>query len=383
MMRVLLIGDYPPDARLGSAKVYFKLAEALRELGHECDVLLGDALGAWPDASRLRWIAAPWLALRAARRAGVTRGHYEVVDVASAEGAWLALAERARRDGPRVGIVSRSHGLEHRNYARMLDDARAGLQPKSWWRRWWYPLSRLWPVSLAARASDRMIVLNARDRDEVVQRGWKSGGEVLVVPHGVSERFLASAPAAGAARGAGIVFCGSWDLVKGVTYLAEAFLLLRATHPQARLTVLGPGVPEAHVLASFAPSVRPFVRVIPRAGEAEVMAEFARHDVLVSPSTYEGFGMVMLEAMSQRLPVVATPEGAALSLVQHAVTGVVVPARDARALSTALAGVLDDRASAELRAEAAYAVALQHGWRETARRTVDVYRAAREAASAR
>ena len=41
------------------------------------------------------------------------------------------------------------------------------------------------------------------------------------------------------------------------------------------------------------------------------MTAYRRHDVLAWPSTYEGFGMVLLEAMSQRLPVVATPVGCA------------------------------------------------------------------------
>ena len=46
------------------------------------------------------------------------------------------------------------------------------------------------------------------------------------------------------------------------------------------------------------------------------MAEYRRHDALLFPSTYEGFGMVVIEAMSQRLPVIATPLGCARSLVR-------------------------------------------------------------------
>ena len=39
-MRILLVGDYPADPRLGSAKVYYKLREEFAALGHDCDVLL-------------------------------------------------------------------------------------------------------------------------------------------------------------------------------------------------------------------------------------------------------------------------------------------------------------------------------------------------------
>ena len=39
-MRILLVGDYARDARLGSTKVLFKLQEEFRALGHVCDLLL-------------------------------------------------------------------------------------------------------------------------------------------------------------------------------------------------------------------------------------------------------------------------------------------------------------------------------------------------------
>ena len=53
-MRILLVGDYPRDARLGSTKVLLKLQEEFRSLGHTCDVLLGDDLGTFPRHRALR-----------------------------------------------------------------------------------------------------------------------------------------------------------------------------------------------------------------------------------------------------------------------------------------------------------------------------------------
>ena len=43
-MRILLVGDYPADPRLGSAKVYYKLREELAALGHDCDLLMSKPL---------------------------------------------------------------------------------------------------------------------------------------------------------------------------------------------------------------------------------------------------------------------------------------------------------------------------------------------------
>ena len=187
-LRILLLGDYVDDPRLGSTKVYYKLREEFVRLGHHCDLMLTDALGPWPSQSKLRWLVAPMLAARAVSRCATS---YDVIDVASAEGAVLGL-RHALAPGDRTAIVSRSHGLEHRNYQRLLDDHEAGLVHKGWYRRWWYPTARLSQVSVAARLADRMIVLNEGDREFAVARGWKAHAAIDVIPHGVSERrFLA------------------------------------------------------------------------------------------------------------------------------------------------------------------------------------------------
>lgn len=239
-MRILLVGDYPADPRLGSAKVYYKLREEFVALGHHCDVLLGPDIAARPANWRVRQTVSPWLADRAIRRAFRERGPYDVVDVASAEG--MVLAARRRMGFAREPvIVSRSHGLEHLNYRRTLDDATDGLLSKPWTRRLWYPGVRLPQVAAAARLADALIVLNPADRAFAVDAGWQPPERVHEVPHGVSARFLADAPAPDASR-EGILFCGSWDNVKGAPYLARALARMAADGPPPRLTILGPGL---------------------------------------------------------------------------------------------------------------------------------------------
>jgi glycosyltransferase involved in cell wall biosynthesis len=95
--------------------------------------------------------------------------------------------------------------------------------------------------------------------------------------------------------------------------------------------------------------------------------------VLAWPSTYEGFGMVLLEAMSQRLPVVATPVGCARSLVQSERTGLVVPPRDPAALARALERMLDEPDLARRCAANAFETVRPYTWSRTAAHTLDVY----------
>jgi len=368
-LRILLLGDYAADPRLGSSKVYYKLQEEFTALGHQCDLMLGDSIGRWPNVPKLRWALAPALAARAVARRGAS---YDVIDVASAEGSVLGL-QRALTPGVPTAIISRSHGLEHRNYQRLLEDHDAGLMRKGWLRRWWYPVARLSQVAVAARLADRMIVLNDGDAEFVERRRWKTRNEIAVIPHGVSARFLASAPPPDAARGAGVLFCGTWDDVKGVRYLAEAFSNVAVTTPGARLTIVGAAMPESAVLAQFAPAARGAVTVLQRVSEDEVMRHYRTHDMLVMSSTYEGFGMVVLEAMSQRLPVITTPVGCAPALVRDGKTGLLVRPRSASDIATAIRRLLGDPGLRSRLAEAAHPLAIAHTWARTAERTLACY----------
>ena len=374
-LSILLVGDYPEDPTLGSAKVLLKLQAEYRALGHRCEIVFGREIGG-SRIRHIRQVMAPWNAGHAIVRR-LDREKYDVVDAASAEGLWLGVLKKlgAYR---RTLYVCRSNGLEHLNYRRMLDDHDAGLLPKPWTRRIWYPVSRLTQVAAAARLADRVVLLNEVDREFALDHGWGPPDRVDVVPHGVSREFLDDDPGATARRGGGLLFCGSWDQMKGISYLVKAFEKLHESGADMRLTVLGPGVPEATVLQAFPDKLRPFVTVVPRAPEARVIERFRSHDVLIWPSTYEGFGLVLLEAMSQRLPVIATPVGCARSIVRDGQTGISVPPRDPDAIAVAARRLMADEALRARIGDAGRQAVAGMTWRATALRTLDLYRCARE-----
>jgi glycosyltransferase involved in cell wall biosynthesis len=371
-MRILLVGDYPRDPRLGSSKVLFKLQEELRGLGHICDALFADDLGASPRNPYLRQAFAPFVALAAVWRKFRERGGYDIVDVASAEGLWIGVLHRLGgfRD---TAVIARSNGLEHLNYRRMLDDHNEGLSYKPWTRRWFYPLVRLTQVAAAARAADRLLLLNETDRDFAVARGWKMAADIDIVPHGVSTELLADVPPRDRPRGKGILFCGSWTAMKGVSHLADAYSRLVDRGFRANLTILGGAVPDETILSAFSAAARAHVTLVARVPEADVIAAYRTHDVFILPSTYEGYGMVVLEAMTQRLPVIATPVGAATALIVSGQTGVLVPPRDPGALADAIERLMNDPPLRMRIADAAFERVRSMTWTATATHTLEVY----------
>jgi len=258
----------------------------------------------------------------------------------------------------------------------MLDDARAGLTVKPWTRRIWYPLSRLTQVERAARRADRLLLLNTQDYDYAVSRRWQPEDRIEIVPHGVSSRYLEDRPSGSQPRGQGLLFCATWDHMKGIAYFVAAIERLHASGRRLPLTILGPGAPEDTVLAAFSPAVRPFVRVLPRAPEDDVIRLYRSHDLLLWTSTYEGFGLVLLEAMSQELTVITTPVGCATTLVRDGENGLIVPPRDPAAIADAVGRLMDDPSRRLALGAAAARTVSAMSWRATAQRTVDFYQKA-------
>ncbi|MDQ7781102.1 MAG: glycosyltransferase family 4 protein [Planctomycetota bacterium] len=76
-------------------------------------------------------------------------------------------------------------------------------------------------------------------------------------------------------------------------------------------------------------------------------------DVFVLPSLYEGFGLVILEAMAAGAPVIATRVGGVPEIVEDGVTGLLVPAAHPGALADAIWKVASDKSFARALADRA------------------------------
>jgi glycosyltransferase involved in cell wall biosynthesis len=162
--------------------------------------------------------------------------------------------------------------------------------------------------------------------------------------------------------------------MKGMHYVARVMDVLVERGQSVPLTILGPGVAAPDVLAAFTDRARPLVTVIDRADEARVRDEYRRHDLLVFPSSYEGFGLVVIEAMSQGLPVVATPVGCAATLVRTGETGVQVPPRDPAAIADAIVALMQSPCERRRLGENAARLVAEMSWRQTAQQTLGFYR---------
>lgn len=130
-----------------------------------------------------------------------------------------------------------------------------------------------------------------------------------------------------------VLFVGRRAPNKGADVLLRAAQLVWKQRPEARFAFLGPG--------SALPSSDPRILDVGPVSDDLRTRWFARADILCLPSASEAFGIVVLEAWSRGLPVVASDIPVLRELVSAAGGGLLAP-RSPAGVAAALCRLLDD-----------------------------------------
>lgn len=130
---------------------------------------------------------------------------------------------------------------------------------------------------------------------------------------------------------------------KGIPYALQAFARIAPDFPAAQLVIAGDG-PLRPELEAQAEALGVADRTHFLGWQADPAPIFAALDVFLMPSLWEGFGLVLLEAMAQGLPVIGSAVSAIPEVVIDDETGLLCPARDVNCLARALAALLADPA---------------------------------------
>jgi glycosyltransferase involved in cell wall biosynthesis len=164
---------------------------------------------------------------------------------------------------------------------------------------------------------------------------------------------------------------------KGYDILVRA--LARLGHLDWRLTIAGdrdrsPDTSAALDAQIRRSGLRDRIRLVGSVDAHALAKLYAEADVFVTASLYEGYGMVLTEALARGLPIVATTGGAAAETVPDR-AALKVPPGDARALARALGRAVRESALRRRLSEAAWAAGRTlPGWRDTAHIVAGVIR---------
>jgi glycosyltransferase involved in cell wall biosynthesis len=261
---------------------------------------------------------------------------------------------------------------------RRLEMEHAGSRYKALTLRRWYAFTRM--QTRVAKRLRRIITVSESSRGDIVKDHGVDPARLHVVPVGVDVEQFRPLPGLTPLPGRLVTTASADVAMKGLRYLLEALAKVRTERPDAHLVVIGrrrPGGASDDAIKRLGlDGAVEFVTGVP---EERIIELYAEAEVAVVPSLYEGFSLPAIEAMACGTPLVATTGGAIPEVVgADGDTALLVPPGDSEALAAKLRWALE-RPSGELRGtvgrRARQRVIERWGWRTTAERTVDQYRA--------
>ena len=138
-----------------------------------------------------------------------------------------------------------------------------------------------------------------------------------------------------------LVATGRLDEQKGYPHLLEAFKIVNET-VDARLVIVGDGKLKDE-LRRTAKSME-IDDKIAMVGETEPYAYMCHGDIFVFSSLYEGFGIVLIEAMSLGMPVVSTDcDYGPNEIIENGKNGLLVPVADPEKMASEILRLIKDK----------------------------------------
>ena len=245
-----------------------------------------------------------------------------------------------------------------------------------------------WMEREGLSACDRVIAVSEGMKKDIMKCYPIPSSRISVVYNGIDPEIYRRREEVRGARGeAGrvleklgirkpyVLFVGRLTRQKGVFDLLEA----SKRFASGTQLVLVTGKPdEPGILEELRKGVRGRKEVVwmnTMLGQRETIALYCGASVAVTPSVYEPFGIVVVEAMACGAPVVASAVGGIREIVENGRSGLLVRPKDPPALADAVNRVLADGAlAAKLAANGRRRVERHFTWSGAARQTFEIYK---------
>ncbi|WP_199539922.1 glycosyltransferase family 4 protein [Paraburkholderia kururiensis] len=388
-MNILFTIHHTLSRSAGAPGVTVKLAEALRQRGHDVRIFSHDDVKG--VTGMLRTMLFPWFVLGHV----LMHPEYDVLDMSSGDGWLINFARRAFGWRPKQLSVTRSHGMEPVVHELFLERCRNGEEDRSWRYPLYHGGLRLWECTKSFAWADVAMLLNDTECEFAVTKLGFPGDHVVQIDNGIDETFASVARAALSAQSepahaqehsvepmpaapTKLAFMGRANYWKGIETMTKAVPALFARNPQLTLTLFGTGEGAEATLARFPESIRERITAVPAFDNAQLPALLASHHILMFPSMYEGFPLSPLEAMACGLVPVGSNIGGLRAFLRHGDNGLIVPPGHAEALASAVQSLVDDPAYWARLQRRARETSLDYAWEKVAHRFERLYAARRQ-----
>ncbi len=237
------------------------------------------------------------------------------------------------------------------------------------------------------RKSDALVA-NSSHTANAVRKVAGDDVEIAVLPYGTTLKAPAPKPAAPNDTPL-LLNCGRLIERKGLGYLLDALPLVLAEHP-VKVVITGEGdCKESWQRKTTEMGLDHAVEWAGFVSNERLAELYATCDLYVHPSIHdsrgdtEGLGVVLVEALQNAKPVVASAVGGIVDVIKNRETGLLVPEKDPRALADAILEVIfDPGLGAQLGAGGLRHARAYFDWDRITARLVDIYRGPTGAAAA-
>jgi glycosyltransferase involved in cell wall biosynthesis len=202
------------------------------------------------------------------------------------------------------------------------------IQTTQPWPRWHWKLQ-----AIVQEAAERIIVPSPSVAEIAVKWANIPQSKIEVIPNAVEiAEFQDVILRRKTNDKFAIGFIGRLDRIKRVPDLIQAMTMLDERYV---LHIFGDGE-ERFAIEKEIDRLGLQARVTMHGASAKPQAALAQIDLLVLPSEAEGFGLVLIEAMAAKIPVIATNVAGIRDVVQHRKTGLLVPVANPGAIADAI-----------------------------------------------
>lgn len=382
-MKILTFSpEYPPLQIGGLARHVKPLAESLVQEGHEVTVITQMATGAAMEEVKngVKILRVDPLFINATDFAShILQINFEMVQAAGRlilDGErfdlihshdWLViLAARTLKHMLKIPLILTIHATEHGRNHGIHTDLQRYINDLEW-----LSCYEAWRVIVCSQYMEREIQYLfqvPRDKVDIIENGVDPADFISEVPKGFKERFAHPNEKV-------IFFIGRLVQEKGVQVLIDAIPEILSQYTDVKFIIGGKG-PKLNELKYQASHIG----VANRCYFTGYIDDETRNnlyricDIAVFPSLYEPFGIVALEAMAARVPVLVTKVGGLGEIVTDGVDGVQVFPGSAHELAQGILRVLKRPALRKKIQENGYQKVIEKfNWPDIAKKTVKVY----------
>ena len=169
---------------------------------------------------------------------------------------------------------------------------------------------------------------------------------------------------------------------KGFDYLVKAVKEVLKTHSEVRLNIVGSGPLEMQIKKLIHElGLDDTVKILDNVSDEELLNLYNSSDLFVLPSivdsqgNMEGLGVVLLEAMACKVPVIGTDTGGIPDIVDDDETGLLVPEKDILEISRAIIKLIENGDLRRIIAFKGYTMVKDRfSWEQIANKYINIYK---------